>query len=140
MIDDIYNTEVLRLAADVSLTNALISPDAKVSMRSPLCGSTIEVSLCVNRGRVSKFGQNIKACALGQASASVLARNVINKNTKDIQYVRDQLEAMLKSAAPPPRGVWEALSALEPARDAKPRHGAILLPLDAVLKGLEDLN
>ena len=140
MIDDIYNKEVLYLAANISRTDPLDSPDAQVSLRSPLCGSTIDVGLRIESGKVSEFGQSIKACALGQASASVLAKNVIGKNNTDIQTVRDQLEAMLIKNGPPPPGVWEALSALNPAKDAKPRHGAILLPFDAVLKGLEDLK
>ena len=117
MIDDIYNTDVLRLAADISRVEPLDSPDAQVSMRAPLCGSTIQVELCIKKGRVSRFGQNIKACALGQAAA-----------------VRDQVREMLADKGPPPDGDWSALSALAPAKAAKSRHGAILLPFNAVLK------
>ena len=139
MIDHIYNKDVLRLAANISRTDPLKLPDAQASLRSPLCGSTIDVDLRIERGRVSDYSHTIKACALGQASASVLANNVIGKNA-DIQNVRDQLEAMLLDNAAPPRGHWKALNALQPAKDAKPRHGAILLPFDAVLKGLRDFK
>lgn len=134
MINEIYNKDVLRLAADISRVEPLDSADAQVSMRAPLCGSTIQVDLCIEKGRVSRFGQNIKACALGQAAASVLAAQVIGKSAEDILAVRDQVKDMLANAGLPPDGDWSALSALAPAKDAKPRHGAILLPFDAVLK------
>lgn len=136
MIDDIYNKDVLRLAANISRIEPLDAPDARIALRSPLCGSTIEVDLRIRDGRVSDFGQTIKACALGQASASVVADLVIGRDAAELQAVRDQLAAMLSEGAPPPGGDWAALSALQPAKDAKPRHGAILLPFDAVLKGL----
>ena len=134
MINDIYNTDVLRLAADISRVEALESSDAQVLMRAPLCGSTIQVDLCIEEGRVSRFGQTVKACALGQAAASVLAAQVIGKSADDILAVRDQVEDMLTGTAPAPGGDWSDLSALAPAKDAKSRHGAILLPFDAVLK------
>jgi len=140
MIDHIYNKDVLRLAANISRTEPLKLPDAQASLRSPLCGSTIDVDLQIKMGRVSDYSHTIKACALGQASASVLAINVIGKNANDIQRVRDQLEAMLLDNGAPPKGHWKALNALQPAKDAKPRHGAILLPFDAVLKGLRDFK
>ena len=134
VIDEIYNIDVLRLAADISRVEHLDSPDAQVSMRAPLCGSTIQVDLCIEEGRVTRFGQTIKACALGQAAASVLAAQVIGKSAGDIRAVRGQLFAMLTTSGLAPDGDWSALSALAPAKDAKPRHGAILLPFDAVLK------
>ena len=140
MIDEIYNKNVLRLAANISRTEPPHSPVVRVSLRSPLCGSTIEVGFCTQKGRISEFCQTIRACALGQASASVMATNIIGKNAKDIQSVRNNLEAVLKEDGPSPEGIWEALSALSPAKEAKPRHGAILLPFDAVLKGLKDLK
>jgi len=136
MIDDIYNKDVLRLAANISRVDPLENPDAHVDLRAPLCGSTIEVDLKIEDGRVTDFGQTIKACALGQASASVVAEHVIGKSLAEIQTIRDQVEAMLTEEGPPPGGDWSALSALAPAKDATPRHGAILLPFDAVLKGL----
>ena len=105
-----------------------------------MCGSTIDVDLRIERGRVSDYSHTIKACALGQASASVLANNVVGKNADDIQNIRDQLEEMLLDNGAPPKGHWKALNALQPAKDAKPRHGAILLPFDAVLKGLRDFK
>ncbi len=136
MIDDIYNKDVLRLAANISRVEPLESPDARVELRAPLCGSTIKVDLKIENSRVTDFGQTIKACALGQASASVVAENIIGKSVEEIQAIRDQMESMLTEDGPPPGDAWSPLSALAPAKDAKPRHGAILLPFDAVLKGL----
>ncbi len=138
MINDIYNKEVLRLAADISRIDPLEKPDAHVSLRSPLCGSTIEIDLKLKDGRVADFGQTIKACALGQAAASVLARVIVGKSAAEIRRVRDELEAMLKTGGGPPSGEWAALAALAPAKAASSRHGAILLPFDAVLKAMED--
>lgn len=136
MIDEIYNKDVLRLAAYISRIDPLADADAHVELRSPLCGSTIEVDLKIDGGRVSDYGQTIKACALGQAAASVVAAQVIGKDAEAIQHVRDQVAAMLAESGPPPGGEWSDLSALQPAKNAKPRHGAILLPFDAVLRGL----
>tara|TARA_B100000315_G_scaffold245665_1_gene271851 strand:- start:3099 stop:3554 length:456 start_codon:yes stop_codon:yes gene_type:complete len=136
MIDDIYNKDVLRLAANIGGLEALEHPDAKISLRSPLCGSSIEIALNTNDDVVTAYSQKIKACALGQAAASVMANVVIGKSKDDIQSVRDQVEAMLKEGSAAPDGDWAQLSALAPAKDAKPRHGAILLPFDAVLKAL----
>jgi NifU-like protein involved in Fe-S cluster formation len=136
MIDEIYNKDVLRLAANISRIDPLADADAHVEMRSPLCGSTIEVDLKIDGGRVSDFGQTIKACALGQAAASVVAAQVVGKDAAAIQEVRDQVAAMLTEDGPPPASDWSDLAALQPAKNAKPRHGAILLPFDAVLKGL----
>ncbi len=140
MIDEIYIKDVLRLAANISRAEPLVAPDAHVSMRSPLCGSSIEVYLRVKGGRVTDYGYTIKACALGQSSASVLTANVIGKNANDIQSVRDKLAVMLTHDGEPPDGLWSELSALQPAKDAKSRHGAILMPYDAVLKGFAKLE
>jgi NifU-like protein involved in Fe-S cluster formation len=138
MINDIYNTDVLRLAAGISRIDPLPEADARVSLRSPLCGSTIEVELKVADGRIADYAHNIKACALGQASASVMAAAGIGKDAAEIKQVRDTLEKMLKEEGAPPDGAWAALKALQPAKAATSRHGAILLPFDAVLKALDE--
>lgn len=140
MIDEIYNKEVLRLAATISRTTPLKLPNSRTSLRSPLCGSTIDVDLRIEEGMVTDYSHMVKACALGQASASVLADNVIGKNIDEIQTIRDELEAMLSDKGDPLTGCWESLNALQPAKDAKARHGAILLPFDAVIKGFSDLK
>jgi len=136
MIDDIYNKDVLRLAANIGGLEPLENPDAEISLRSPLCGSSIEIALTIKSDKVTGYAQKIKACALGQAAAAVMAKVVIGKTKEDIQSVRNQVDAMLKDGGAAPEGDWQALAALAPAKDAKPRHGAILLPFDAVLKAI----
>ncbi|NQV56266.1 MAG: iron-sulfur cluster assembly scaffold protein [Rhodospirillales bacterium] len=140
MIDDIYNTDVLRLAGNITRIKPLAEADATIQLRSPLCGSAIEVQLCVGGDRVTDYAHDIKACALGQAAASVLAAQIIGKTRAEIASARAELEAMLKDGGPPPTGDWAALSALAPAKEAKARHGAILLPFDAVLKAFQELG
>lgn len=138
MINDIYNKAVLRLAADISRIDPLEGPDARVHVRSPLCGSTLDIDLKVADGRISDYGQTIKACALGQASASVMAQAAIGKDAGEIERVRAIVEAMLKEGGPAPEGEWADLKALVPAKDLPARHGAILLPFDGVLKALRE--
>ena len=139
-MDKIYNRDVLRLAAQISATEPLLNPDATTSVRSPLCGSTIEVSIKVSGGCVTKFGQSIQACALGQASASIVAENVIGKNLEQIQEARKTVNTMLGGNGEAPSGDWSAFNALIPAREAKPRHGAILMPFDAVISCMEKVS
>ena len=138
MINDIYNKDVLRLAANISRIDPLESPDARVHVRSPLCGSTLDVDIRVADGRVADYGQTIKACALGQASASVMAQVVLGRDAAEIEQVRAIVEKMLKEGGPAPEGDWAALKALVPAKDLPARHGAILLPFDGVLKALQE--
>ena len=137
MIDAIYNKDVIRLAADISGIEPIENPDSVVSLRSPLCGSSIEISIITNNGFITEYCQKVTACALGQASASVMAKAVIGKSKKEIQAARKNTVEMLTSGTPFPEGDWASLSALAPAKNAKPRHGAILLPFDAILKALD---
>ena len=136
MIDAIYNKDVLRLAADITGIEAIENPDATASLRSPLCGSSIEISITLRDDRISGYSQKIKACALGQASASVMAKAAIGKSKKEIQTARAKVVEMLTRGTVLPKGDWAPLTALAPAKEAKPRHGAILLPFDALLKAL----
>ena len=136
MINKIYNKDVLRLAADITCVGAIENPDAKASLRSPLCGSSIKISINVKNGRITSYGQEIKACALGQASASVMALAAIGKSKQDIQTARNKVQDMLSKGTMTPEGDWSALIALAPAKESKSRHGAILLPFDALLKAL----
>ena len=138
MINDIYNKDVLRLAANISRFDPLDAPHARVHVRAPLCGSTLEIELKVEDGRIADYAQNIKACALGQASASVMAQAAIGKDAGEIARIRAIVEKMLKEGGPAPTGEWAGLSALKPAKDAPARHGAILLPFDGVLKALQE--
>ncbi len=133
----LYSARILDLAADITHLGRLDDPDASVKKRSPLCGSTVTVDLKVQDGRISDFAQDVKACALGQAAASVVGAAVIGTTRSQIDKARDQLKAMLKSQGPAPDAPFDGLSVLLPARDYKNRHASILLTLDATAEAME---
>ncbi len=133
----LYSQRILALAADIPLTDRLVAPQATAKRRSPLCGSTITVDLELQDGRVAAFGQDVRACALGQASASVLGRNVIGASRDQIAAARSALSAMLKSGGPPPVAPFDELAVLLPARDYKNRHASILLVWDATIAAFD---
>jgi NifU-like protein involved in Fe-S cluster formation len=134
----LYSQRILALAAEIPLTERLEAPQVSVRRRSPLCGSTVTVDLRLGDGRIAAFGQDVKACALGQASASVLARNVLGRGRDEIAAGRDALVAMLKAGGSPPGPPFEALEALLPARDYRNRHASILLAWDATLAAFDE--
>ena len=134
----LYSQRILALAADIPFAERLENPDTTATKRSPLCGSTITVDLTTTDGTVTEFGQDVKACALGQASASVLGSNVIGLSLAQIETARDQLKAMLKSAGPVPDAPFQDLEVLLPAKDYKNRHASILLAFDATVEALAD--
>lgn len=127
----LYSGRILELAADIPLTERLEAPDATVKKRSPLCGSTVTVDVDVEDGRISRFGQDVKACALGQASAAVLGDVVIGRTRAEIEKARDQLKAMLSSNGPVPDTPFDGYEVLVPARDFRNRHASIMLALEA---------
>ena len=137
---NLYSKRILALAADVPRTERLAQPDGSACKRSPLCGSTVTVDVNVRDGLIAEFGQDVKACALGQASAAVLGANVIGLSLDDVRGVRDGLEAMLKTGGPPPAGAFEQLSLLQPARDFKNRHASIMLAYDATVEAMESVG
>ena len=112
---------------------ALAEPDATVTMTSPLCGSRITVDLDLEDGRIAGFGQTVRACTLGQASASIMGRHVVGRPADEVRAVAKGLRAMLKEGAPPPGGEWADLAVLAPAQRFKSRHGSIMLAFDAVV-------
>ncbi len=134
----LYAGRILELAADIPLTERLDAPDATVKKRSPLCGSTVTVDLSVTDGKISAFGQDVKACALGQAAASVLGTVAIGRTLKEIETARDQLRAMLKDGGPVPDKPFDEYSVLEPARDFKNRHASILLAIEATAEAMTE--
>lgn len=129
----LYSGRILDLAATIPLTERLAAPDASVTRRSPLCGSTVTVDVVVTDGRISAFGQDVKACALGQAAASILASYVVGLDEATVVQIRDGLAAMLKDDGPPPLPDFEVL---EPARDYKNRHASILLAAEATTEAM----
>ncbi|SIN91099.1 iron-sulfur cluster assembly scaffold protein [Vannielia litorea] len=133
----LYSGRILSLAADIPLTDRLEAPQATVKRRSPLCGSTVTVDLNVEDGRISAFGQDVKACALGQASAAIVGANVIGRTAEEIRTARDQLKAMLTAEGPVPDAPFEDYEVLLPARGYRNRHASIMLTLEALAEAME---
>jgi NifU-like protein involved in Fe-S cluster formation len=136
MIDEIYNRRVLELAADIPRLGRLAAPDATAKAHSRLCGSTVVVDLVVRDGRVADFAHDVKACALGQASSSLMARHVIGASAEELFALREAMIQMLKANGPPPRGKWADFAVLEPVRAYKARHASTLLTFEAVADAL----
>ncbi len=133
----LYSGQILALAADIPLTDRLDNPQATVKRRAPLCGSTVTVDIVLEDGEIAQFGQDVKACALGQAAASVVASRIIGRTPSEITKARDQLSAMLRDGGPAPDAPFDGLKVLEPARDFKNRHASILLALEATVEAIE---
>ncbi|MBJ6371523.1 iron-sulfur cluster assembly scaffold protein [Sedimentitalea arenosa] len=133
----LYSARILALAAEIPHLERLDAPEATVKKRSPLCGSTVTVDIKTEDGRISAFGQDVKACALGQAAASVVGSAVIGTTRKQIETARDQLKAMLKKDGPVPDAPFDGLEVLLPAREYKNRHASILLALEATAEAVE---
>ena len=134
----LYSQRILALAAGIPHAERLAHPQVTARKRSPLCGSTVTVDLCVEDGRISAFGQDVKACALGQAAASILGSNAIGRTREEIAAALDQLHAMLKSGGPVPAPPFEDYEVLLPARDYKNRHASIMLALEATLTAMDE--
>ncbi|GJE17989.1 iron-sulfur cluster assembly scaffold protein [Methylobacterium marchantiae] len=139
MLDDIYNRRILELAADIPRLGRLGAPDASATAHSKLCGSTVTVDLAVADGTVTDFAHEVKACALGQASSSLMARHVVGATTDDLRTLRETMRRMLKENGPAPEGAWAELAVLEPVRDFKARHASTLLTFDAVVNALDQV-
>ncbi len=139
-VESLYSDRVKALAADIPRTRRLDAPDATVTMTSPLCGSRVAVDLAMDGDRIVDFGQTVRACTLGQASASLMARHVVGQTAGELRAVAKTLRAMLKEGATPPEGEWAELAVLAPAQRFKSRHGSILLAFDAVVAALDDIQ
>jgi NifU-like protein involved in Fe-S cluster formation len=136
MLNDIYSRRILELAADIPLQGMLPDAHASAKAHSKLCGSTVTVHLKLDGNVVSAFAHEVKACALGQASSSIMGRFVIGSTVEELRTVREEVHRMLKASGQPPSGKWADLAFLEPARDLKARHASILLTFDAVIDAL----
>lgn len=132
----LYSARILALAADMPRTERLSEPDGSAKRRSPLCGSTVTVDIRLNGNVIHDFGQDVKACALGQASAAIVGAHIVGLTVEQVQTGRDQLYAMLKEDGPVPGAPFGDFVVLEPARDYKNRHSSILLAFDASLEAL----
>lgn len=139
-LDDVYNTKILELAANIARSQRLAEPSASASAQSKLCGSTIAVDVVVEKGRFVDYGQTVKACLLGQAAASVVGREIVGTTIEDFHGVAALMREMLKSGGAPPQGRWKDLAVLAPVRDYRSRHASTLLVFDAVEKAVAEID
>ncbi len=140
MLNDVYNKKILELAANIPRIGTLEDADASATAVSRLCGSKVTVHLKLKDEQVSDFAHVVKACALGQASSSIMARNVIGATPVELRQVRGEMHAMLRDGAPVPSGRWSDLEVLEPVREFKSRHASTLLTFDAVVDALDQIE
>ena len=141
MLNDVYNKRILELAAEIPHLGRLPHPDASATAHSKLCGSTVTVDLVLRDGHVAEFGHDVKACALGQASSSIMARNIVGSPPEELRALRDGVRRMLKENAPPPDAAkWADIAVLEPVRDYKARHSSTLLTFDAVVDAISQIE
>ena len=138
-LDDIYNTRIIELAGAMTRGTRLSAPDASASAHSKMCGSNVAVDLKVSDGRVSDYGQTVKACLLGQAASSVMAREIVGTTPAELHDVAAKMRRMLTEEGPPPNGRWADLAVLEPVRHYKARHTSTLLIFEAVEKALDEI-
>jgi NifU-like protein involved in Fe-S cluster formation len=140
MINDIYNKKILGFAADIPRLGRLADPDATAIAHSRLCGSKVTIDIKMADGKISDFAQDVKACALGQASSSIMARHVVGATAAELRTLKSRMYAMLKENGPPPDGRWQDLEALTPVRDFKARHASTLLTFDAVVDAVNQVE
>jgi NifU-like protein involved in Fe-S cluster formation len=140
MINDVYNARILELAGNIPRLGRLPAPDASATAHSKLCGSTVTIDLTLADGAVSDFAHDVKACALGQASSSIMASHVVGAKPAELRELRETMRKMLKENGPAPTGRWADLSVLEPVRDYKARHASTLLTFDAVVSALDQIE
>jgi NifU-like protein involved in Fe-S cluster formation len=140
MLNEIYNKRILELAADIPRLGRLPDPDASATAHSKLCGSTVTVDLKAKGGVVTDFAHEVKACALGQASSSIMARHVVGSSADELREIREAMRRMLKENGAPPGGKWAELRVLEPVRDYKARHASTMLTFDAVVKAFDEIE
>lgn len=140
MLDDIYNARILELAGNIPRLGRLPAPDASAKAHSKLCGSTVLVDLKVEDGIVTDFAHDVKACALGQAASSIMARSIIGASASELRDLKRIATAMLKENGPPPEGRFADFRFLEPVRDYKARHASTLLTFDAVVDALDQIE
>jgi len=140
MLNDVYNSRILELAGNIPRIGRLAAPDASATAHSKLCGSTVTIDLKMDGDTVTDFAHDVKACALGQASSSIMARNVIGARADELRSLREIVRRMLKENGAPPAGKWADIAVLEPVRDYKARHASTMLTFDAVVSAIDKID
>jgi NifU-like protein involved in Fe-S cluster formation len=140
MLNDVYNSRILELAGNIPRLGRLPGPDATATAHSKLCGSTVTVDLKMEGDTVTDFSHEVKACALGQASSSIMARHVVGSKAAELRDLREIVRRMLKENGAPPDGKWAEIAVLEPVRDYKARHASTMLTFDAVTAAIDQIE
>ena len=140
MLNDIYNKRIIELAGNIPRLGRLPDPDASATAHSKLCGSTVKVDLKMDGDTVTDFAHDVKACALGQASSSIMASHVVGSTASELRELREAVRKMLKENGLPPNGKWDDLKFLEPVRDYKARHASTMLTFDAVVDAIGQIE
>ena len=140
MLTDVYNSRILELAGNIPRLGRLPAPDASATAHSKLCGSTVTIDLKMDGDIVTDFAHDVKACALGQASSSIMARHVIGAGADELRELREKVRQMLKENGAPPSGKWADIGVLEPVRDYKARHASTMLTFDAVVSAIDKIE
>jgi NifU-like protein involved in Fe-S cluster formation len=140
MLNDVYNSRILELAGNIPRLGRLPAPDASATAHSKLCGSTVTIDLKMDGDTITDFAHDVKACALGQASSSIMARNVVGARAAELRDLRDNVRRMLKENGAPPSGKWADIAVLEPVRDYKARHASTMLTFDAVVSAIDKIE
>ena len=141
MLNEVYNRRILELAAAIPRIGRLERPDASATALSKLCGSTVTIDLKMDGDTVTDFAHEVKACALGQASSSIMARNIVGSNAHELRELREGVRKMLKeNGRPPANGKWADVAVLEPVRNYKARHASTLLTFDAVVDAIGQIE
>jgi NifU-like protein involved in Fe-S cluster formation len=140
MLNEVYNRRIIELAGTIPRIGRLTEPDATATAHSRLCGSTVTVDLKMDGDKVTDFAHEVKACALGQASSSIMASHVVGSNAGELRALHEAVRKMLKeNGAPPGAGKWADIAVLEPVRDYKARHASTLLTFDAVVSAIDQI-
>jgi NifU-like protein involved in Fe-S cluster formation len=140
MLNNIYNKRIIELAGNIPRLGRLTAPDASATAHSKLCGSTVKIDLSMDGDVVSDFGHDVKACALGQASSSIMAAHVVGSTASELRDLREAVRKMLKENGTPPSGKWADIGLLEPVREYKARHASTLLTFDAVVDAIGQIE
>ena len=139
-MDDIYNSRILEFAGNIPRIGRLDDADAEASAHSKLCGSKVRIWLKMEDDRVTDFAHDVKACALGQASSSVMARHVGGATVAEVRRAREDMLAMLKADGEGPTGRFEDMRFLKPVKDYKARHASTMLTFDAVVDAIGQIE
>ncbi len=134
---ELYSGRILHLASSIPNSGRLPAPQGAARRRAPLCGSSIGAEVVLRDGRLVEYAQDVRACALGQAAASVVGAAAPGRSLAEVRAAREALRAMLQDEAPPPAAPFDDLAVLIPARGHANRHGSILLSLDALIEAME---